>query len=216
MKTKKTITCALLGLVFACNAIGQEVISCLPIPQNPAVDSSFVLRANGTFGWDLRYFIDWDCMPGHICYQVESNHFTITIYYQEYGTVWEPVIVPWQQDITIYGLSDGRLPHGGYRATVIFAPRATGPTTTATTSFVVGTPRSLGLTTSESNLSLSWGSADTLRYSIQSTTQLTANAWTDVPEFSNVDGAPWYIGMYYQAPITNDPLRMYRLIYTPK
>ena len=216
----KTIICAMLGaigyLTCACTAAGQSVLSCFPVPQNPAVNSSFIIRASGTFPYDLKYFVDWDCQPGSICYQVQTNHFIITIYYGQYGSVWLPVIVPWQQDITIYGRSDGHLPYGGYRATVIFAPRGTGPTTTATTSFVVGTPRASTLTTTESNLVISWGSADSLRYSVQSTTQLTAKAWTYDPSFSNVDGAPSIVGMQYQVPHSNGPLRIFRLISTPK
>ena len=211
---KTIMLSAISGFTFVCAAAGQEILSCIPVPQNPAVNSTFVIRASGTFP-TTGYAVDWNCQPGSICYQVQSNHFRITITYMTFtGHEYLPVVNPWQRDITIYGLSNGRLPHGGYRATVTFVPLTTGPTTSATTTFVVGSPTASWLTTSESNMVFYWASTNTLRYSVQSTTQLTANAWSYIPSFSNVNGDP--LSMQYQAPFSNEPLRIFRLISAPK
>ena len=188
------------------NSLAQSIDECHPIPQNPAMFSPFVIRARGEFGAS-----NWQLWPSSDYLTISNNHLTIRLVCYQVGDGGATVITPWQGDIPI----DGLLP-GGYRAYVILTDRDAGTSETSTTAFVVGPLPTIDSTSpSDTKLVFRWMSDPTLYYSVQYSTQLTANSWKYLPSFSNVHSTS-YSQMEYHAPMTNDPLRMYRLISTPK
>jgi hypothetical protein len=208
----KNYICGFLGVILftitAENSVGA-IDECHPIPQNPAMFSPFVIRASGVFGSS-----GWQFWPSHIedMYSISNNHLTIRLVCYQEGDAWATVMTPWQGDIPI----DAGLPPGGYRADVILTFRDYGTSETSTTAFVVGPLPSIdSVSPSDTNLVFRWMGDPTLLYSVQYSTQLTANSWKYLPSFSNVTSTS-YSQMEYQAPMTNAPLRIYRLISTPK
>ena len=210
MKIMKNYILGVLGVtlftIAAENSVGQSVDECHPIPQNPAMFSPFVIRASGEFGAS-----NWQFWPSSDYLTISNNHLTIRLVCYQVGDIGAAVMTPWQGDIPI----DGLLP-GGYRANVILTDRDAGTSETSTTAFVVGPLPTIDSTSpSDTNLVFRWMSDPTLNYSVQYSTQLTANSWKYLPSFSNVHSTS-YSQMEYQAPMTNDSLMMYRLISTPK
>ena len=194
-----------LFTIAAENSVGQSVDECHPIPQNPAMFSPFVIRASGEFGAS-----NWQFWPNSDFLTISNNLLTISLVCYQVGDIGAAVMTPWQGDIPI----DGLLP-GGYRANVILTDRDAGTSETSTTAFVVGPlPTINSVIPSDTNIVFRWTSHTTLLYSVQYSTQLTASSWKYIPSFSNVPGTS--SSMQYQAPLSNGPLRIFRLISTPK
>lgn len=201
-----------LGVIFLTIGVeysaGQSIHECHSIPQNPAVFTTFAIRASGEFGTS-----NWQFWPSRIedVLSISNNHMTIRLVCYKVGDGGATVMTPWQVDIPIYG---GLRP-GGYRANVILTDRDSGTAETSTTSFVVGPLPSINsVIPSDTNMVFRWTSHTTLLYSVQYSTQLTASSWKYIPSFSNVPGTS--SSMQYQAPLSNGPLRIFRLISTPK
>ena len=209
MKIMKNYILGVLGVtlftIAAENSVGQSVDECHPIPQNPAMFSPFVIRASGEFGAS-----NWQFWPNSDFLTISNNLLTISLVCYQVGDIGAAVMTPWQGDIPI----DGLLP-GGYRANVILTDRDAGTSETSTTAFVVGPlPTINSVIPSDTNIVFRWTSHTTLLYSVQYSTQLTASSWKYIPSFSNVPGTS--SSMQYQAPLSNGPLRIFRLISTPK
>ena len=205
----------ILGMILltfsAENSAGQWINECYPAPQNPTGFTTFTICASGSFGtsgWQL--WTTAEIAPYHT---LSNNHLTIRLEcYRDPQYAHLQVITPWSAEIPIFG---GLRP-GGYRANVILTDLNQGTSATATTAFVVGPLPSINsLTSSDTTLVLRWLSHTTLLYSVQYTTQQTAYSWKYIPSFSNVPGSP-SLQMEYHAPVVDAPLRVYRLISTPK
>jgi hypothetical protein len=215
MKNMKNYICGFLTIIFC--TIGVEIstgqlvsFDCHPIPDNPAMFTGFKIRASGEFGSTGYGY--WNTTPS---YTLINNRITIMLEcYRNPEYLYFPVYTPWQLDIQIavpYGLYPG-----GYLADVILTNLNYGTSETSTTAFVVGhLPEFSSVSPTNSDIALRWWSDPTLLYSVQYSTQLTANSWEYIPSISNVAGSN-YSAMEYQVPMTNDPLRMYRLVSTPK
>ena len=216
MKYMNNYIRSVLGMIFFTIGVqisrGQLVsFECHSIPDNPAMFTGFKIRASGEFystGW---YY--WKTTPN---YTLSSNRLTIRLEcYRDPAYYYLLVYTPWQLDIQI-GTPESGLEPGGYRANVIMTSLNYGHSETSMTAFIVGyEPAIKSFTPSNQSLVLSWEGDPTLLYSVQSSTQLTANSWKHIPSYSNVP-CDSYSNMQYQATTSNDSLRMFRLIYTPK
>ena len=209
---KPDLTCGVATLalcaIFAPPLMAQEISACQAVPPNPGSSSSFVLRCSGQFPTP-GYVPYLDCLNFCDCYLLQTNHLRITINYSQLPGDWPQIFTPWQQDVNICGLG-----HGGYRATVVFAPMTTGLTTTTTTSFVVGSPVISKLGSWKTNVWFGWQSAASLLYCVQFASSAATTSWTYAPAFSNVAGDGFEL-RFYTTP-SNEWSRTYRLFVTPK
>ena len=192
------------------NSEGQWDTECHPIPSSPNWFSPYTLHASGYFfcsGWEY-----WSTDP-YPYYTFSSNCYTIRLEsYLDLNYYHLQVLTPWEMDVQI-GARSGFYPEV-FRARVIMKDLTYGGSVTSITEYIVGPrPRIFLSTSSDTNIVINWGSYTNLRYSMQYSTQLTANSWKYIPSFSNVSGAS--SSMQYQTPISNAPLRIYRLISTP-
>lgn len=213
------IPVAILGATFCLSlaqpAAGWQIDRCFTIPENPPENTPFILCAQGRFltpAWTLYY----DCwgggpMPCPPAYQIQGNQISSTLYYYKRDGIWIQVITPWEQYIYV---SEG-LPRGIYSATVNYQLWGSPTTAAAQTRFFVGQPPAFNSQTiSDTNLVLRWTGESSFLYTIQYSTQLTENIWKSVPSFSYIDGTS--NTMEYQAPISNGPPRMFRIMSTVK
>ena len=192
------------------NSAGQWSTECHPIPNAPNWFSPYMLHASGYFfcaGWQY-----WSTDP-YPYYTYSNNCYTIRLEsYLDLNYAHAQVLTPWEMDVQI-GARSGFYPEV-FRAQVIMKDLTYGGSVTTTTAYIVGPqPTIFPSISSDANIVIRWGSYTNLRYSVQYSTQLTANSWKYIPAFSNVSADS--SSMQYQAPISNAPLRIYRLISAP-